>query len=101
MKIIQRQLWKDTGLPYGTPMRPTATPFAATMQPQPFYPLTILLSLYPTPSTYNLYLIARLFVAGLLTFLYARLFLGFLPSFRGSNIHVDRLFHHSHRHASS
>ena len=50
------------------------------MQPQPFYPLTVLLSLYPTPSTYNLYLIARLFVAGLLTFFYARLFLGFLPS---------------------
>ena len=80
IKIIERQLWREYRAPLWNPYAAYGTPFAATMQPQPFYPLTVLLSLYPTPSTYNLYLIARLFVAGMLTFLYARLFLSFLPS---------------------
>ena len=42
--------------------------------------LTILLSLHPTAWTYNLFVIGRLFLAGLLTFFFAQLFLGYAPS---------------------
>jgi hypothetical protein len=50
------------------------------MQPQPFYPLTVLASLHVTAWTYNFFIIGRLFVAGVLMFFFARLFLNNLSS---------------------
>lgn len=78
--IINRQFWHEGRAPLWNPFSAYGTPLAAAMLPQPFYPLTALLSLDVTPWTYNLFVVFRLFLAGLLTFIFARLFLDFLPS---------------------
>lgn len=80
IKIVCEQYGKEHNLPLWNPYSAFGTPLAAAMQPQPFYPLMILLCADPTPWTYNLMVIGRLFVAGLLTFVFARLFVTFLPS---------------------
>jgi hypothetical protein len=69
LKIVANQYWKEHHLPLWNPYSGYGTPLAAAMQPQPFYPLTVLLSLHPTAWTYNFFIIGRLFVAGLLMFL--------------------------------
>jgi hypothetical protein len=58
-------------------------PLAADMQLQPFYPLTVLAALHPSPHTYTWFILARLFIAGLSAFLFLRLFLGTAPSLLG------------------
>ena len=75
IKVISEQYLNEQRLPLWNPYNAYGTPFAAAMQPQPFFPLTALLSLDPTPWTYNVFIIARLFLAGILTFFFARLFL--------------------------
>jgi Bacterial membrane protein YfhO len=80
IKVISEQYRDERRAPLWNPYNAYGAPFAAAMQPQPFFPLTALLSLNPTPWTYNLFVIARLFLAGLLTFLFARLFLDFAAS---------------------
>ena len=45
LKIISAQYWNEHELPLWNPYAAYGTPFAAAMQPQPFYPLTLLLSL--------------------------------------------------------
>ena len=77
IKIIAKQYLHERQLPLWNPYNAYGTPFAAAMQPQPFFPLTALLSLHPTPWTYNIFVIARVFLAGILTFLFARLFLDY------------------------
>jgi hypothetical protein len=79
-KIISNQYWSEHDLPLWNPYSAYGTPLAAAMQPQPYYPLAVLLTLHPTALTYDFFIIGRLFVAGLLMFLFARLFLGFIPS---------------------
>ena len=78
--IESNQYWTEHSLPLWNPYSAYGTPLAAAMIPQPFYPLTFILSFHPTPWTYNFLVVGRLFVAGLLMFLFARLFVGFLPS---------------------
>lgn len=80
LKIISNQYWKEHHLPLWNPDSAYGTPLAAAMQPQPYYPLAVLLSIAPTSWTYNFFIVGRLFVAGLLMFLFARLFLSFIPS---------------------
>ena len=80
IKVVSDQYWTEHNLPLWNPYGAYGTPLAAAMQAQPFYPLTVLLSLHPTAWTYNFFIIARLLVAGLLMFLFARLFLPGLPS---------------------
>jgi len=75
LKIISNEYLHEHRLPLWNPYSAYGTPLAAAMQPQPFYPLTALISLHPTAWTYNLFVIGRLFLAGLLTFFFARLFL--------------------------
>src|SRR4029077_20830195 len=77
IKIIGDQYFREKQLPLWNPYNAYGTPFAAAMQPQPFFPLTALLSLRPTPWTYNIFITARLFLAGILTFLFARLFVDY------------------------
>jgi Bacterial membrane protein YfhO len=76
VKVVAEQYLGEKRLPLWNPYSAYGTPFAAAMQPQPFFPLTALLSLHPTPWTYNIFIIARLFIAGILAFLFARQFLG-------------------------
>jgi hypothetical protein len=74
---------KDRTIPLWNPYQAYGAPLAANMQSQPFYPLTILLSLHLTPYTYNLYILARLFVVGIFSYFYVRLFVSFLPAVAG------------------
>ena len=80
IKIIARQYLEEGNAPWWNPYSAYGTPFAAAMQPQPFYALTILFALHPTAWTYNLFVIGRLFLAGVLTFYFARLFLSYFPA---------------------
>lgn len=78
------QEYSSGTLPLWNPYQAFGQPFAAGMQAQPFFPLTMLLSLHVTPLTYNLYLLARLLIAGFSTWLFLRLFVDFLPAVTGS-----------------
>lgn len=80
LEIISFQYWKEHNLPLWNPYSAYGTPLAAAMQPQPFFPLTVLLSLHTSAWTYDFFIVARLFLAGLLMFFFARLFLRFIPS---------------------
>jgi hypothetical protein len=80
LQIVADQYWQEHHLPIWNPYAGYGTPFAAAMQPAPYYPLTMLLSVYLSPRTYDLFVVGRLLIAGFLTFLFARLFVPFLPS---------------------
>ena len=73
--LLGEQFWPEFNLPLWNPYSAYGTPLAASGQPQPFFPLATLLSLHLTAWTYSLFIIARLFLGGLLTFLFARQFL--------------------------
>src|SRR5205085_11926159 len=47
---------------------------------QPFFPPAALLSLHVTPWTYNVFIVSRLLLGGMLMFFFARQFLTALPS---------------------
>ena len=79
-KIISEQFWTKHEPALWNPHAAYGAPLAANMQAQPYYPLTVLLSIHTTPWTYNFFIVARLLVAGVLMFLYARLFLASLSS---------------------
>jgi Bacterial membrane protein YfhO len=79
-KLISEQYWGEFSLPLWNPYNAFGMPLAATAQPQPFFPLTALLSLHVTAWTYSLFILARLLLGGLLTYFLARQFLDFLPS---------------------
>jgi hypothetical protein len=79
-KIISKQYWRDHVLPLWNPYAAYGKPLAAAQQAQPFYPLTVLESLHVTPRTYDFFIVGRLFVGGLLMFLFANLFLEFVPA---------------------
>src|ERR1044072_1214726 len=78
--LIAKPLWADLTLRLGNDHNSFGGPLPASALPQPFYPLTALLSVSVTPWAYNLFLVARLFVGGLLTYLFAAQFLTRLPS---------------------
>jgi hypothetical protein len=80
LKLMQQQLWTEHALPLWNPYSAYGTPLAAAMQPQPYFPLTLLTSLHVSPWTYNLLLVGRLLVAGVLMFLFMRLFVSALAS---------------------
>jgi len=83
LAVIGDEYLKDRTLPLWNPYQAYGAPFAANMQSQPFYPLTILLSLHLTPFTYNLFILGRLFFAGIFAYFYLRLFVGFVPALAG------------------
>lgn len=66
--------------PMWDPFDGYGTPFAATMQAQPFNALAFLASIAPGPFTYDLYIIVRLFVLALGCALFVRLYAGFVPA---------------------
>lgn len=80
LKIVCDQFGKERNLPLWNPYSAYGTPLAGAMLAQPFYPLSFLICIHPTPTTYDFFVVARLFIAGLLMFFFARLFLGFYPS---------------------
>jgi hypothetical protein len=83
LAVEHRLLLDDRVLPAWDPYDAYGTPFAASMQPQPFHPLTALLALAPNPVSYDWFIVARLFLAGLGAALFARLFVGFRAALAG------------------
>src|SRR4051812_20718831 len=79
-KLISHQYWDEFILPLWNPYNAFGTPLAATAQAQPFFPLTVLVSLHLTAWTFSLFILARLLLGGMLAYLFARQFLAFLPS---------------------
>jgi hypothetical protein len=79
LKIVCEQ-YGEHNLPLWNPYSAYGTPLAAAMQAQPFYPLTFLFCLHGTAQTFDVLIVGRLLVAGLLMFFYARLFLEYRPS---------------------
>jgi hypothetical protein len=80
LKLISNQFWSEAGLPLWNPYNAYGTPLAADALSQPFFPLTILTSLHVTPWTYNIFILGRLLLGGMLMFFYARQFLTRLPA---------------------
>lgn len=78
--LISEQYWREFNLPLWNPYNAYGTPLAASMQPQPYFPLAILLSLHTSVATYDLFIVGRLFVAAMAMFAFARMFLTSLPS---------------------
>src|ERR1051325_4454877 len=52
-KLISEQYWREFNLPLWNPYNAFGTPLLASGQPQPFFPLTALLSLHVTVWTYS------------------------------------------------
>jgi hypothetical protein len=78
--LIADQFWSEFDLPLWNPYNGYGKPLLAAAQPQPFFPLATLLSLHLTAWTYNLFIVGRLLLGGLLALLFARQFLSALPS---------------------
>lgn len=84
LAVIGDEYLKDRAIPLWNPYQAYGAPFAANMQSQPFYPLAILLSVHLTPFTYSLFLLLRLFIAGIFAYFYLRLFVSFVPAMAGA-----------------
>jgi len=79
-KLISEEFWTKHTLPLWNPYSAYGTPLSADAISQPFFPLTMLFSLHVTPWTYNIFILSRLFLGGMLMFFFARQFLTALPS---------------------
>ena len=101
-KLISEQYWGEFSLPLWNPYNAFGMPLAAAAQPQPFFPLTALLSLHVTTWTYSLFILARLLLGGLLAYFFARQFLASLPvAVRSDHLHAVRILHSLSQHAAS
>ncbi len=74
LAVEHRIVWEEHRLPFWDPYAGYGVPFDGAMQPQPFYPLTALLAVNPTPRAYNWFVVFRLFLAGWFAALFVRLF---------------------------
>src|SRR4029077_11272555 len=79
-RLISNEFWKEFTLPLWNPYNAYGTPLMADAISQPFFPPAMALSLHVTPWTYNLFVVGRPLLGGLLMFLFARQFLSALPS---------------------
>jgi hypothetical protein len=80
LALQHRLVFDEHVMPLWDPYDGYGVPFAASMIAQPYYPLTFAVSLDPTPWTYNLLVIGRLFIVSLGCALFVRLFAGFTPA---------------------
>ena len=83
LQVMGRVYLEEKTFPLWNPYSGYGAPLAAAMQPQAFHPLTILLSLDPTPTTFTLFLVARLLIAGIFSYLFLRLFVPHLAALAG------------------
>ncbi len=81
--LLHNQYFQEKTLPLWNPYQGYGQPLAANMQSQPFYPVTLALIVHLTPKTYNWYILIRLFIAGIFSYLYLRLFVSFFAALAG------------------
>ena len=74
LAIQHRIVVGEHRLPFWNPYEGYGEPFAAAMQPQPFYPPTALLALAPSPRAFSWWIVVRLFICGWFAALFMRLF---------------------------
>jgi len=83
LPLLRYQYTHERVAPLWDPYQGYGVPLAANQQSQPFYPLTLALLPHIGPRTYNWFLLARLFVAGVASYFYLRLFVSFWPAITG------------------
>ncbi|MBV8750223.1 MAG: YfhO family protein [Candidatus Eremiobacteraeota bacterium] len=76
LQVEHDALLIDHRVPWWDPYDGYGAPFAAAAQPQPFFPLTALASLRPSPRTWDWYVVARLYLAGFFAALFVRFYGG-------------------------
>jgi hypothetical protein len=81
--VTRHAYLEEKMFPLWNPYNGYGAPLAAAMQWQALHPLTVLLSLDPTPTTFALFLVARLLIAGIFSYLFLRLFVPHLPALAG------------------
>jgi hypothetical protein len=70
-------------LPLWNPYVGYGAPWAAGMLSQPFFPLTALAALHPSPQTMDWFLVMRLWFAGIFTYFFLRFLVGFFGAIAG------------------
>jgi hypothetical protein len=83
LPLLRYQYFHERVAPLWNPYQGYGAPLAANQQSQPFYPLTLALLLHIGPRTYNWFLLSRLFLAGIASYLYLRLFVSFWSGITG------------------
>jgi len=79
-----QEFWKQHRLPLWNPYLGYGAPWAAGMLSQPFFPLSFLFSVHPTPRTVSWFLILRLLIAGIFAFLFLRYFVSHAAALAGA-----------------
>lgn len=82
--LLHNQYFKLGIPPLWNPYNGYGAPLLANMQSQPFNPLVLLACMAPGPRTDDLFVLARLLLAGILTNLYLRRFTGVYGSIFGA-----------------
>ena len=77
------ELLREHTLPNWNPYSGLGAPLAGNLQSQPYYPLSFIYSLAPSPYAYNWWVILRLLVAGLGMFALMRWYVSFYPAVLG------------------
>ena len=81
--LLRYQYFIEHVLPLWNPYQGYGVPLAANQQSQPFYPLTVALLLQIGPRSYNLFLLTRLFLAGMGSYFFLRFFVSFWAGIAG------------------
>lgn len=82
--VIHRSLFVEHSIPLWNPYAGCGVPLLANMQSQVLNPLQAIAWLHPGSFAADIYVLARLLVAGVLTFLFLRLFLWRAPAMLGA-----------------
>jgi hypothetical protein len=83
LPLLRYQYFHERVAPLWDPYQGYGVPLAANQQSQPFYPLTVALLPHIGPRTYNLFLLSRLFLAGIASYFYLRFFVSFWAGITG------------------
>src|SRR5581483_6611691 len=83
LALLHHDYFEEGTFPLWNPYQGYGIPLAANMLSQPFFPLTAALSAVINPVSYNWLILLRLFISGLCTYFYLRLFIGFFGSLAG------------------
>jgi hypothetical protein len=84
MAFHHQQFWKQHHLPLWNPYVGYGAPWAAGMLSQPFFPLSFLVALHPTPRTVSWFIVLRLLTAGVFAYLFLKYFVSHAAAIAGA-----------------
>ena len=76
LQIEHDAIFVDHRVPWWDPYDGYGHPFAAAQAQQPFFPLTVLAAIHPSPLVWNAYVVLRLYLAGVFAALFVLLYGG-------------------------